>query len=222
MADGLARITIVGTSHIRRLSAAMEDISWPQLAPDFDVAQAEITFICQGGWTLRDVRGAQHAIDASRPDFLIVQAGSNDMCKVSYIDSIKVANDLIEITKSLCSSSGAKGALLCNLTQRNTSRYLPTTADAEAYNARIFRANLFLKEVLGAGLEPMLFSWPHKGMVQSMAHLLGPDGTHMNDRGQWLFYKSLRGAVIQAAHHAGCPRPSAPGQDSDHVAAVDC
>lgn len=202
-----ARITVVGTSHMRRLNDAMIKGPDPKLVPHFGLSQARVTFICQGGWTLNDVRRARPAIDASLPDFLVVQVGSNDLCSTRYVDSIRVANELLDLMTAICESSGARGAIVCHLTQRGPGKYLPSPAAAAEYNRKILLANSFIKEVLGAGLEPKLTSWPHKGMTQSMAHLLSSDGTHVNRDGQILLYKSIRGAVIRAAKEAGFPPP---------------
>jgi lysophospholipase L1-like esterase len=138
---------------------------------------------------------------------LVIQAGSNDLFSVAFIDSIKVANDLIELSKRLCISSGAKGAIIGHITKRGVGRYLPSTAQAERFNEKVNMANIFMKEVTGAGLEPHVISWQHKGMSEWMDHLLCSDGTHVNAHGQDLFYTSMRGAVIRAAREAGFARP---------------
>lgn len=178
-----------------------------RLVPGFGLSQAHVTFIAQGGWKLADVRGACPRIAASRPDFLILQVGSNDLCTVRHIDSITIANELLELANYLCTSSGAQGAIVCHLLQRGESHRLPSHPHVTSYNEKIILVNRYIKEVLGAGLEPRLISWPHKGMIQSMAHLLCNDGTHVNDYGQLLLYKSIRGAVICAAKEAGVSPP---------------
>ena len=185
----------------------MQGGSDTRLLPDFGLSQANITVIAQGGWTLADVRTACPQIAASAPDFLIIQVGSNDLGSVLLVDSIKVANNLLELANYLCTVSGARGALICHLTQRGQSRRLPTHSNVALYNDKILMANLFIKEVLGAGLEPQLISWPHKGMILSMAHLLCNDGTHVNHNGQLMLYRSIRGAVIYACKIVGVPAP---------------
>lgn len=192
---------------MKRLRNAMLRGSDPRLAVDFGLSQAQVTFVAQGGWKIHDAQQASAQIAASRPDFLIVQVGSNDLSDVRHTDSIKVANDVLTLARHLCTISGAKGAIICHLTQRGQSSRLPSTSHVNGYNAQIQLANRYVKEVLGAGLEPQLISWPHKGMTQSMAHLLRDDGTHVNDDGQILLYKSIRGAIIRAAKEVGVYPP---------------
>jgi len=191
---------------MKRLAAAMQDGADGRLAPGFGLSQAQVTFIAHGDWTLPDARAACSRIVQSCPDFLILHIGSNDLGSVRFVDSIKIANDLLELAHYLCQASGAHGAIICHLTQRGLSHRLPSRSHVDHYNDKILMANRFIQEVIGAGLGPQLISWPHKGMIQSTAHLLGTDGTHVNTHGQFLLYKSLRGAVICAAKAAGaCP-----------------
>ena len=201
------KITIVGTSHTRRLKGAILEQAAndtdAELLLNFGLQQAHVTFICRGGWTLTDVRQALPRIVSSKPDFLVVHVGSNDLSSASYVDSIKVANNILELANELCQSSGAQGAIIAHLLQRGLSPRLPHPDAVAEYNQKIILANKFITEVLGAGLEPRLISWPHKGMTRSMTHLLCHDGTHVNEEGQLKLYRSLRGAVMRAAKETG-------------------
>jgi lysophospholipase L1-like esterase len=201
-----AKIAIVGTSHVRRLQDAISLGKDESFQLNFGIVQADVSYVCQGGWKLQDVRDSQSQVDGLKPDYLIIKVGSNDLCDVNVVDSIKVANDLIDLTKHLCASSGAGGAIVCEFTQRQPGRFLPSPELAEDYNRKVTLANRFLKDVIHE-LEPELNFWPHKGMTESVSHLLCPDGTHVNASGQFLLYKSLRGAVIYAAKRAGFNPP---------------
>ena len=112
-----------------------------------------------------------------------------------FVDSIKVENQLIELARSLCIFSGARSAIICELTQRSVGRYLRSPHQVQIYNERIRLANRFLREVLS--LEPNLIFWRHKAMSASVGHIVCTDGTHFNALGQYLLYKSM-------APHKGC------------------
>ena len=155
--------------------------------------------------TLDSVRARQATITESRPDFILIKVWSNDLAQVGLVDSIKVANQLIELARSLCKSSGARSAIICELTQRSVRRYLHSPHQVQIYNERIRLANRFLREVLS--LEPKLIFWRHKAMSASVEHLTCRDGTHFNALGQYLLYKSIRGVSIYAAKSAGFPSP---------------
>ena len=200
-----ARVTVVGTSHIRRLRDALDSATDKRMEANFGVSQVDINYVCGGGWTLDSVCARQATITESRPDFILIKAGSNDLAQVELVDSIKVANQLIELARSLCISSGARSAIICELTQRSVGRYLRSPHQVQIYNERIRLANRFLREVLS--LEPNLIFWRHKAMSASVEHLVCRDGTHFNALGQYLLYKSIRGAIIYAAKSAGLSSP---------------
>ena len=137
----------------------------------------------------------------SHPDYLVVQAGSNDVARGTVQDSIKVADTLVELTRQLCTKSGALGGVVCAMTQRYLGTYLVSQSEVDEYNLKIKTANAFLKTMLEH--EPHLHFWKHKGITSQAAHLVCWDGTHMNPAGQFKLYKSIRGALTFAAKQCG-------------------
>ena len=117
------------------------------------------------------------------------------------MDSIKVANNIVQLAHHLCLTSGAKGAVVCSLMKRKLGRYLSTPCEVDRYNKRVVLANEFLTEVV-PGKDNLTF-WRQKGLLGSIGQLLCRDGTHLNAGGQYRLYKSIRGAVIHAAALAG-------------------
>ena len=122
------------------------------------------------------------------------------------MNSTNVANQLIEWNSlNLCISSGARSAIICEVTQRSVGQYLRPQHQVQIYNEEIQLANRFLREVLT--LEPNLTFWRHKAMSVSVEHLVCRDGTNFNALGQYLLYKSIRGAIVYAAKPAGLFSP---------------
>lgn len=94
-----AKITVVWTSHFRRLKDAIYNNKDPCLEANFGLDQAEVTLIWKEGWTLSDIARGQDCIDQTQPDYIILLAGSYDTASVPQIDSIKIANDLLELAQ---------------------------------------------------------------------------------------------------------------------------
>ena len=192
------RITIVGTSHIRRLMSDINKHTDAVFEPGFGIAEASICVICGGGWTIDSVRSKFPLIVQSQPDYVILKVGSNDLCGVCLADSLSVANRLLATASELCSLCEARGVIVCELTKRGLGRYLQSMWEVKTYNHKVDLANQFLHTVIP--LEPVkLLLWKHKGMSDSVEHLLLPDGVHMNAHGQFKLHKSLWGAVIFVA-----------------------
>ena len=77
-----ARVTMVGTSHIRRLREALDSATDKLMEANFGVFQVDISYVCGGGWTLDSVCARQATITESRHDFILIKAGSNDLAQV--------------------------------------------------------------------------------------------------------------------------------------------
>ena len=84
-------ITIVGNYDIRRLMSDVNKGTDAVLEPGFGIAEASTCVICCGGWTIDSVRSKFPLIVQSRPDYVILKFGSNDLCCVRLADSFSVA-----------------------------------------------------------------------------------------------------------------------------------
>ncbi|CAH1793448.1 unnamed protein product, partial [Owenia fusiformis] len=73
---------------------------------------------------------------------------------------------------------------------------LRTDAQAEAYNLKVKLINRLLKEKLRE--REGIHLWYTKGVTLYAQDLLQEDGTHLNKRGHKKFWRTLRGATIQA------------------------
>ncbi len=62
---------------------------------------------------------------------------------------------------------------------------------------RIQQAMEFLQAVCQG--TPIIF-WKHKGMWNSRANVYRDDGVHLNDLGNFKFYRSIRGLIIHATN----------------------
>ena len=48
----MASVTLVGSSHVRRLRDAIHTKSDHAFIEDFGISQAKLGFVCKGGWTM--------------------------------------------------------------------------------------------------------------------------------------------------------------------------
>ena len=98
-----ARVTVVGTSLIRRLLEALDSSTdtRKRLEANFGVSHVAM-FVSWLGTGQRST-----------------------WCS---------SNQFIELTPSLCKSSGARSAIICNLTQRSVGRYLRSPHQVQIYN----------------------------------------------------------------------------------------
>ena len=165
------RIVIVGTSHIRRLMSDINKGIDAVFESGFGIAEASICVICGGGWTIDSVRSKFPLIVQSRPDYVILKVGSNDLCGVRSADSFSVAKRLLVTASEFCSLCKTSGVIVCKLTKRRLDRYLQSTWEVEAYNHKVNLANQFLHTVLP--LEPVkLLLWKHKEMSDGVEHFV--------------------------------------------------
>ena len=75
-------ISLIGTSHIRRLRDDVRKRADVAFQQDFGIRQVDLAYICGGGWRLTHVSDNLEEIVDSHPDYLIVQAGPNDLARV--------------------------------------------------------------------------------------------------------------------------------------------
>ena len=70
-----------------------------------------------------------------------------------------------------------------------------------SYNLDVDKLNKYLKAVISD--IPNARYWRHRGMLLPSQEVLAADGVHLNDHGQYLLYRSYRGAVIQSLKSLG-------------------
>ena len=139
----MATVTLVGSSHIRRLRDAIQTKSGQVFPEDFGTSQAKLSFVCKGGWTICDVHNETKRVAETHPDYLIRIVASSDLVQGERMNSIKVANSIIQLVHHLCLTSGAKGAIICSLMQCKGGRYLSTPCEVDRYSERVVLANDF-------------------------------------------------------------------------------
>ena len=111
------------------------------------------------------------------PDVLILEIGTNDLCNIS---AEVVGSEIDDLVKQLLSDFSVRVVGVCLVIPR-----------AEAlFNQKVKLLNRYLSVVID---NPHVFLWRHKILDELLQ-----DGVHLNPCGQYLLYRSYRGAILQA------------------------
>jgi lysophospholipase L1-like esterase len=103
------RVTVVGSSFVRRLRDDIDHGAHEVFEGNFGLAEVSVSYVCQGGWKVEDVRANLHQISQQRPDFVVLQIGSNDLCKPSH--PLNVAEDILALAEEIKWDSRASGSV---------------------------------------------------------------------------------------------------------------
>lgn len=198
------RVWVAGSSHIKRLHRfSFTSPRWnvdPELHLEGNAFQ--ISWQGKSGATFDSFvnnDGVLMSFLQTAPHIVILQLGSNDLCNQS-VDPVILVSDLIEFGKHLCSRYQVSRVYLCQLFRRKeghcTDRFV---SDLEWYNHRLSVFNETLRtELLD---NPKVKYWKHIGLINDVESYLSVDGCHLSDSGLYKHFRSIRGAVIDAADH---------------------
>ena len=182
---GTPRVLILGHSFIRRLHDFIES-DCGQLDLSFYLsASAHISWHGIGGRTIaKTVKFDMHILHSFRPDIVIVQLGTNDL---TSCPPLRVGSALEDFVHLLHDSYGVRGVCVCQTIRRRA---------ADVFNQRVDILTRYLRVVL----EPIPYAiyWGHRGFWRACNRFFAADGIHLNSRGQYKLYRSLRGAVLKS------------------------
>ena len=126
--------------------------------------------------------------------FVILQIGGNDLDAIN-VHPVEQANEILNLARRLMSEKVVKTVHVCQLLYRRravSSRFILRAG----YNSLVDRVNRELEFL--CQFFPKIIFWKHKKMSSNWHLMLNHDGTHLNDFGSKKYYRSIRGAVIQA------------------------
>ena len=153
-----------------------------------------IRFFGIGGRTISKTRSFDCvAVKSFEPDVVILELGSNDLTPKD-VRPETVGSDLADLVAHLFKVTNAKQIFVCQVLHREQ---LPR----RSYNLDVDKLNKYLKAVISD--IPNARYWRHRGMLLPSQEVLAADGVHLNDHGQYLLYRSYRGAVIQSLKSLG-------------------
>ena len=181
------RVLILGHSFIRRLHEFVR-LPTNALREDFDITTPmNLRWHGVGGRTVAKViRYDLEIVRQFSPDIVILQLGTNDISDRSIRSALTVGSQLEDLTRQLHEQFGVTVVCVCQTILRENPHL----------NKRIRTLTAYLRVVLQP--LPFAFYWRHRGFWRTTQSFLLYDGVHLNQRGQFKLYRSLRGALIQS------------------------
>ena len=153
-------------------------------------------------------RGTQREIQRVNPEVMVMMVGGNDISFDRDADEIAAA---IETFATVCVNRLAiRRVIVCQVMPRFSAPYrllkqVPRSKRREWERRYLSMYRTKAREInrlLGIALftSRSIRFWDHNGKFKadSCDHKYDADGIHLNEKGQWHLYKSLRGAINSA------------------------
>lgn len=193
----------MGSLFIRRLHSDISQSTNSSFERDYGLG-VDVSYICKGGWKLKDVRENMVSIIAIAPDYVIMQCGANDLCDHRHGETVGM--QMLEVAKEIKERSTAKEVVIGQSLNRRVGRYLKNPAQADQFNQNAKRANIFVKGLAG---EYGVIYWRHRGLTcpeeGGKGDTLCKDGVHLSNRGQYKYFKSIKGAIVNMRNRHKVP-----------------
>ena len=137
-----------------------------------------------GGRTVsKTIRFDLHVVTEFAPNIVILQLGTNDLATTSAFETGSAIEDL---SRLLHESYGVQVVCVCQAIYRQNS---------PSFNRQVDLLTKYLKVVLEP--LPYTFYWRHRGFWRCKSRFFACDGVHLNDRGNYNFFRSLIGVVLR-------------------------
>ena len=182
-------VAIIGDSFPSRLEAHLYAEQRDRHL-DLDRDQANVRWYGQGGLSLDKLHRIEFRLLRDFQNVAILHIGSNDLCSVSPMAFMaKLRNETIPWLRSL----GCRVVVLSQIFHRQPGHYTKNL-NLEAYNRRVDDTNAAMAELK---MDNVIY-WSHESVLHrgSVTAIWHKDGVHLNSKGQDLFARSLRGALI--------------------------
>lgn len=191
---------IVGSSFVRRLRDDIRSENSELLMENFGLDLMKVCFMCKGGWRLADVEHRLEEIRQLAPDFVFVQVGANDLAQAPGPGPgfDMVGERLVHLAERIQHLPSVKAVTVGQSMNRRVGKYIRTPAEEKLFNNQAQSLNTFLKRRCAD--ESNVIYWRHKGLTcpseSGRGDTLGADGVHLSQRGQYKFFKSIKGALV--------------------------
>lgn len=186
MASSPPTVLLFGHSFIRRLREDLRTQFDPRADEAFNLSNDAIVHLHGvGGRTVRKlIQYDLGVISSLSPHALILEIGTNDL---SDLRPEVVGSEIEELVRLLLDSYSVRVIGVCEVIPR---------VRAPFFNAAARMLNQYLRGVLDP--IPNVFCWQHRGFSEPSLHPYLSDGVHVNPGGQYLLYRSYRGAILQS------------------------
>ena len=190
MAERVPKVLILGHSFVKRLQSDLEKKFDHRVSTTFGlVGTAEVHLYGVGGRTVAKIKNYDlEVVRQLKSDVVILEVGTNDLSSVSPEVVGSSIEDLVVTLKSVYSVSIV---CVCHVITRGKSTLHPNF---------FWECARVLQQYLEVVLDPLacVFCWRHKAFTRPDQDFYSRDGVHLNVTGQYLLYRSYRGAILNA------------------------
>ena len=191
MVLSVPNVLILGHSFVRNFKADLAARFDPRVGEDFGLhGSANVHLYGVGDRTVSSLRSFDvPVISRTAPEVVILEIGTKDL---SQNGPEVVASDIEDFACFLPKEFRVRIVCICHVIPRGPS----CQHGGASFNTKVKT----LHEVLATLVEsiPGIFCWFHKGLTNPVRAVLLPDGVHLNTLGQYLLYRSYRGAILKA------------------------
>lgn len=188
MADSVPTVLMLGHSFVRRMRDDLLSRFHPRANQNFNLSDATVCFHGVGGRTVAKLRAYDlHVVRRLKPDVVILEIGTNDLANLS---PEVVGSEIDELVSLLLETFSVRVIGVCHVIPRGLS-----FAGCEQFLPRVSVLNQYLSVVLPSS---QVFCWTHSSFSSPSKPFYSPDGVHLNAVGQYLLYRSYRGAILKA------------------------
>ena len=186
----LPRSLILGHSFVRRMKDFLKSNAGnSSFNEHFDLEHSCLVKLRgNGGRTVeRLMRYDLRATRATKPDILVLEIGSNDLCDPSA--DPEILSETITALDVLRHEIQHKFTVICQVIPRRNTPF-------PNYNWRVKQLNKCLQDTLADS--SVVKFWRHRGLNNPTRDIYVRDGIHLNKRGHKALYRSYRGALLYA------------------------
>ena len=135
-------------------------------------------------------------LQASKPDILILDLGTNDLCRR---DPVTVLVQFLQFIDGLGGIGVTPAAIFALPVLPRTRAYAGAALSLSEYNLRVERFNRLLS--VESFHRDILWVWEHRSLSDAPHHIL--DGVHLTERGMELYLRTLRRVISFCQTHFG-------------------
>ena len=186
------RTLILGDSHVRRLH---DFIRAPPTCYESCVdtsveATTDITFHGVGGRSVKNIsRLDLPVVQELLPHVIILMVGGNDLCDPKT-SPLKVASDIHDLAMRLLHTDACYMVFVLSIPPRASYPAVNPT-----FIERVDECNKILHQLLDS--EEEVYYWKIRGLHNPTVDIFTQDGIHLNGRGSYKLYRSVRGALLK-------------------------
>ena len=182
------KFLVVGHSFPRRLKCYLQTKDITNFNLNQDTYRVGIWG--RGGLNLKNVFDYINVISSSHTDCIILDLGANDLDSHSAPCPVSVAQELINFAIFLRTKSRSKFIYLVSQYRRQNPR-------RKDYNTVLQTFNAFIQQWCKKNSQDNIRFWPLRNLSDNWQQYQ-VDGVHFNDKGQHRYYRSVRGAILNA------------------------